>query len=245
MKSILLVLASIFTSITVSAEPVKKTVYFGVTMETSLPFIELTEINGKPEIKRGILKDLAEAVFGEMKIKPVLVLLPQKRVASELVSGDLSVVCYANESWFPNIKDELLWSEDVTTNTNYIVSVGKKKVHKIENLFGTHVGTIVNFIYKKMEPYFEKNQIYRENGPDNESNVQKLLHSRIDFLILSNLEFDYYKRIYPELESHDLHMDTLSVKCALSRKSGIDLEQLNKAIRTLKKNGILEKIFKL
>jgi len=217
--------------------------FFGVSMETSLPFVEIINASTKPEIKSGILKDLAEALFAELKIEPVLVLSPKKRVGPDLVSGDLSIVCYAHESWFPNTEEHLLWSNELTTNTNMIVSLGKKRVKKIDDLFGKNVGTIVNYVYKNLDPYFEKNKILRQNGPNNESNVQKLLHERIDYLILSNLEYYFYKKSYPNLVADDLGMDTSRVKCAVSKKSGIDLNQLNIAIEKLRASGKLAQIF--
>jgi polar amino acid transport system substrate-binding protein len=217
--------------------------FFGVSMETSLPFIEIINGSTKPEIKSGILKDLAEALFAELKIEPVLVLLPKKRVGPDLVSGELSIVCYAHESWFPNSKQDLLWSNELTTNTNLIVSLGKKRAKKIEDLYGKNVGTIVNYVYKNLESYFEKNKIYRENGPNNESNIQKLLHGRIDYLILSNMEYGYYKKTHPQLVADDLGMDTSRVKCAVSKKSGINLELLNQAIEKLRASGKLAHIF--
>jgi len=244
-----LVLFLFFLSPAVLAKPLEINIkkpqkaFFGVSMETSLPFIEIINPATKPEIKSGILKDLAEALFAELKIEPVLVLLPKKRVAPDLISGSLSIVCYAHESWFPNSKQHLLWSNELTTNTNLIVSLGKKRAKKIDDLYGKNVGTIVNYVYKNLEPYFDNNKIQRENGPNNESNIQKLVHERIDYLILSNLEFEYYKKSYPQLVADDLHMDTSRVKCAVSKKSGIDLGQLNKAIEKLRASGKLTQIF--
>lgn len=61
---------------------------------------------------------------------------------------------------------------------------------------------------------------------------------------MSNIEYDYYSRIYPILRESDLKMDSLRTKCALSKKSKITLEQLNRAIDSIKKNGTYQKIIR-
>ncbi|WP_413290649.1 substrate-binding periplasmic protein [Bdellovibrio sp. HCB337] len=223
-------------------KPLKRltTAYFGVANETALPFIEVKN----SEITRGILKDLAEAIFKEMKIKPVLVLLPKKRVAPDLISGNLSIVCYANEAWFPDVADQLLWSDPITTNSNLIVSLSKNRPKKIEDLYGKQIGTLVNYYYSKLDPYFEKNLMVRENASDNEGNLKKLIHGRIDYMVLSNLELHYYQKTYPLLEATNILEEAVKVKCVISKKSGIDMKTLNKAIETLRDNGTLEKIFR-
>lgn len=210
-----------------------------------MPFIEIKNPLSRPEIQRGILKDFGEALFREMGLSYKIIPLPKRRMIPELLSGEISLICYSNEAWLPSIKDQVTWSNEIFTNANYLVSNGKNKAQKISDLYGKRVGAIVNFYYPSLDPYFEKGQIYRENGPNNESNIEKLLHDRIDYLILSNLEFEYHHKLHPQLTATDLHIDQVKVKCALSKKSKIQIDQLNKAIETLRKTGALDRIFKL
>ncbi|MBS1969977.1 MAG: transporter substrate-binding domain-containing protein [Bdellovibrionales bacterium] len=222
-----------------------KTLYYGVANETNLPFVEVDYSNGRAEVTGGILKKLADALTNELNLKPGIILLPQKRVGPDLVSGELGIVCFVHQSWFPpELTNQLLWSDELTSNTNLITTIKGKPVSKIEDLFGKQVGAIVNYYYKKMDPYFESGKITKETGPSTASNIQKLLHGRMEYMIISNLEYDFYKKKNPELRSYDLGLDTVKVKCALSKKAGIELGELNKAIAALKKNGTLDKIFK-
>lgn len=222
-----------------------KAVYYGIANETTIPFLEIDNSKGHPEVKSGILKNIANALFKELGVQPTLVLLPQKRVGPDLVAGEISAVCFVHEKWFPKeYESQLLWSKEIGTNTNYIVSLGKKPVTKIKDLYGKQVGGIVNYFYENLDPFFAKGLIHRENAPNTESNVEKLIHGRIDYILISNLEYAYYKKKYPQLEAYDLHLDTVQVKCAVSKKAGIDMADLNKAIEILKKNGTFEKIFK-
>jgi polar amino acid transport system substrate-binding protein len=222
-----------------------KAAYVGIPIETRMPFLEVENSLTKPKIKSGILKELAEALLKELGIAPTLVLLPKKRIAPDLISGDISIVCYTNEAWIPHAAKEMHWSKDFATNTNLIVGVraNNSKVKGIEDLYGKNVGTIINFFYQNLDPYFEKSLILKDPGPDNESNIKKLLFGRIDYMILSSLEFDFHKKSHPQLVAYDLGLDLVKVKCAVSKKSDINLPQLNKAIDKLQQNGTLRKIF--
>ncbi len=214
---------------------------FGINTDFAMPLVQIKR-NDPPQLQNGILKDLGEALSKEMKLKPVWVLLPKKRVAPSLLSSDASIICHINEVWQPALKEKALWSHDLYRATNVIVFTKKKVIRSVQDLSGERIGTVLNFIYTNLDPHFAKGDIKRENGPNNESNIQKLIHDRISYIVMSNLEFNYYKKIHPQLNFADLGMDTVTTKCALSRKGEVSLAQVNKAIDAIKKNGTLDRI---
>jgi len=218
--------------------------FIGVNSNYTMPLVEIKNPAASPELERGILKDLGEAIFAELKIKPVWLLLPKNRVAPSLIAGDVTMICHLNEVWQPKIKDDVYWSQPLYTSTNVIVHLGKKPITKAKDLYGERVGTVINFIYQKLDDEFAAKKIIREDGTSNETNIHKLTHGRVNYIIMSNLEFNYYSRIYPQLEAADLKMDSVETKCALSKRANVTLEQLNRAIDTIKKNGTLAKILK-
>ncbi len=222
----------------------ENTVFVGINPNHTLPLVEIKKTSGKSEVKSGILKDLGEAILKELKLKPIWVLLPKNRIAPSLLSGYVELICHINEVWHPKIKDSVFWSHELYQSTNLIVTIGKKPIRKIEDLYGKRVGTVTSFIYQDIGNAFEKKRIHREDGPSNHSNVQKLIRGHLDYILMSNLEFNYYKKIYPNLKSTDLKEAKIHVKCALSKKSKVTLTQLNQAIDTIKKNGTYAKIMK-
>jgi polar amino acid transport system substrate-binding protein len=245
MKLLLILCLCTFSLGAFAKEPPPGAAYYGVNTDYAMPLVELKRTQQDPaELECGILKDLGEAIFKELGLKPLWFLLPKRRVAPSLISGDVSIICHLNEVWQPAIYKDVYWSKELYQSTNLIVFVGKKPIKKIKDLYGERIGVVLNFIYQSLDAYFKSGDIIRENGPNNESNVQKLLHGRLQFAVMSNLEFEFFKKTYPNLESVDLGMDTVMTKCALSRKSKITIEQLNKAIDTIKRNGTLEKILK-
>ncbi|MNL12950.1 cystine transporter subunit [compost metagenome] len=220
-------------------------VTYGVNSDYALPLVEIKRIQNTQNLEGGILKDLGEALFKEMNLKPTIILLPKKRVAPSLSSGSANLICHLNEIWQSKIADDVSWSHDIYQSTNVIVYIGNKPLRQIKDLFGLRVGSVLNFVYRDLEPHFQSKRIIREDGPNNESNLQKLLNGRISAIIMSNLEYNYYKKTYPNLDSADIEMDSIMTKCALSKKSKkITLENLNKAIDAIQKNGTLDKILK-
>ena len=214
--------------------------FVGINSNYTMPLVDIKNPLYNPDIERGILKDLAEAIFSELKIKPIWILLPKNRVAPSLVSGDVSIVCHLNEVWQPKIKNDVYWSQPLYISTNVVVHLGKKPITTVKDLYGEYIGTVTNFIYQKLDDEFTLKKIIREDGPNNESNINKLTHGRLNYIVMSNLEYEFYKDIYPTLEAADLKMDSVETKCALSKKSTITLHQLNKTIDTIKKNGTLQ-----
>lgn len=218
--------------------------YFGVNSNYTLPLIEIKNPLHKPEVESGLLKDLGDAIAGEMKLKPTWILLPKNRVAPSLLNGDIDLICHLHEIWQSKIKTDVWWTQELYQSVNVIVYLGKKSVANLKDLNGERVGTVVNFIYHDLEPEFTTKRITREDGTNNQSNIQKLIHGRLDYIVMSNLEYDYFSRIYPELKESDLRMDGVRTKCALSKRSKFTLEQVNHAIDGIKKSGAYNKILK-
>ncbi|WP_374029056.1 substrate-binding periplasmic protein [Bdellovibrio bacteriovorus] len=217
---------------------------FGVNMDYALPLVGIQRPNNGPELTTGILKDLGEALSQEMGYKPHWILLPKKRVAPSLASGNVQILCHLNEVWQPAIKDDVWWSQDIYRSTNLIVYTTAKPVRSLADLNGERVGTVLNFIYQNLDSSFAKKTILREDGPNNESNIRKLLNGRLEYVIMSNLEFNYYKKLYPSLKETDLGMDNVMTKCAVSKKSKLSIDQVNRALSSLKKTGTIDKILR-
>lgn len=224
-------------------DPAEK-LYFGINTNYSMPLIEIKNPLHKPEVERGLLKDLGEALATEMKLKTTWILLPKNRVAPSLISGDIDIICHIHEIWQPAIRNDVQWSSELYPSTNVIVSAGKKSIQKMKDLYGERVGTVVNFVYHDLEPAFKSGTITREDGANNQSNIQKLIHGRLDYIVMSDIEYDYFSHIYPILKESELQMDRVRTKCAVSKKSKVSLAQVNHAIENIKKNGTYQKILK-
>jgi polar amino acid transport system substrate-binding protein len=234
-----------FLSFWVQAKEISSAeIYYGINADFAMPMLEVTSPLRNPKIEKGIFKDLGEALAKELEIKPVWILLPKNRIGPSLLSGNISIICHTHEVWNPQIRDEIQWSHDLYRSTNVIAFMGKKKARTVKDLYGERVGVIRNFIYRSLEDAFSKNLIHRENESNVSINLQKLVHGHVDYIVMSNFEFQYFKKAYPNLSHIDLALDVTDVKCALSKSSKISLNQLNRAIDLIKNNGTLDKILR-
>jgi polar amino acid transport system substrate-binding protein len=244
MNTLVVLAFTIFSLCASAKEALRESEPYGVNSDYAMPLVSIKRIQNTQQLDGGILKDLGTALFKELSLTPEFTLLPKKRVAPSLLSGTVNMVCHLHESWQSKIASDVFWSHELYRSANLVVYIGNKPIRKLKELAGQRLGGVLNFVYTDAEDLFAKNIVHRENGPNNESNIQKLLNGRINYIIMSNLEYDYYKKIYPNLDRADFDMDALHTKCALSKKSKITLENLNKAIATLKKNGEIERILK-
>lgn len=240
----LTILALSLITLGASAKETAPSETYGVNSDYALPLLAIKRVQNTQQVESGILRDLGIALYKEMNLTPEYVLLPKKRVAPSLISGNINLICHLHESWQAKIASEVSWSHEVYRSSNVVVFIGNKPIHKIQDLSGQRIGGVPNFVYVDAEPYFASKMMARENGPNNESNIQKLLNGRINYIIMSNLEYEYFKKVYPNLDRADFEMDIFNTKCALSKKSKIKIEDLNKAISTLKKNGTIDRILK-
>ncbi len=219
-------------------------VVFGIHADTSFPFVQTDTTVGRTMVKGGILKELSEAFSKQLMRRPILVLIPKQRVASAVLAGKIDILCYSHESWEPDLKDQVFWTAPIFKNINFVVTINQKNdFNKLEGLFGKKVGTTVNFYYPTLEPYFNSKKILRENAPNILSNIEKLIRNRIDYLVISSLEYQYYKKIHPKIIATKLELDPVDVKCAVSKKSNITLVQINSALTKLKQSGALMRLF--
>lgn len=137
-----------------------------------------------------------------------------------------------------------MWSEGLYKNENVIVTLGKNSVRRLADLKGKTIGTVLHYRYTDLDAAFEKYSLMREDGPDIVSNIQKLLHARLSYIVMARQQYDYYKKSVPALETTNIAMTPAMVLCVLSAKSKIRIQDLNRAIMTIKKNGTLKAILK-
>ncbi|MBO9667499.1 MAG: ABC transporter substrate-binding protein, partial [Bdellovibrio sp.] len=150
----------------------------------ALPLVDITRRENTPNLEGGVLKDLGEAIFKEMNLRPMWFLVPKKRVGPSLVSGQVAILCHLNEVWQPKIVDDVWWSHELYRSTNLFVFIKKtKQIRSLKDLYGERVGVVLNFIYKSLDSAFQSGQIHREDGPNNESKIQKLLNGRLNYIL--------------------------------------------------------------
>ncbi|MEK2688602.1 substrate-binding periplasmic protein [Bdellovibrio sp. GT3] len=243
MKNIFLVLLILFTHTEVFADA-NPTFIFGVNSDYAMPLVKINRITAVPTLEDGILKQLGEALAEELGVTEKWFLVPKQRVAPSLVQGKIDILCHLNEVWQKAIVKDVWWTDEIYRSSNGIVYFRENPVTSIEDLKGESIGSVLNFVYPALDPYFTQGTLKREDGPNNQANIQKLLKKRLKYVVMSNIEFAYYSNPYPRLRFFELQGSSLMTKCAISKKSKLKLSDVNKAIATIIRNGKLSEILR-
>lgn len=220
---------------------------YGLNNNDSPPFIFFDKTLENPTIKGGVFFDLALEVGKHIHRPLIFALLPRSRLDSDLAEGKVDIVCYDTEAWAGKYAKNYFWSMPIFQQSNYIVSLKSLtedvNIKSLKELHGKTLGTTLHFVYPTLDPYFKNGTMIREDADSGLANMTKLNLKRVNYIVLNNLEYTYYKKTSPLLQKAPIDIDPIDVKCAISKKSNLKISQLNAAIITMKKNGRLEKVF--
>ncbi|MEK2647220.1 substrate-binding periplasmic protein [Bdellovibrio sp. BCCA] len=200
--------------------------------------------SGKVGETKGLVADYTVALAEAMGRKAELSLITRYRLDGYLLKGQMDVLCYTSKAWASN-QDALDFSKPLFTKREVILGPAPMP-KKVSDLKGKTIGTILQYVYPKLDPLFESKQLKREDSPSEEANLKKLLHGRLSYVVTDELFIDYFKLENPkfEINRERLFMQEYPVVCSISRKGRVTEKELNAAIDKIKANGKLEAIFK-
>lgn len=220
---------------------------YGLNNNDSPPFIFFEATGENPRVKGGVFFDLALEVGKQIQRPLIFALLPRGRLDSDLADGQVDLVCFNTEVWAGKFAKSYFWSVPIFQQVNYIVTLKsatkEASINSLKELSGMTIGTTLHFVYPTLDPLFEKRTLIREDADSGLANVTKLDFKRVNYIVLNNLEYIYYKKTNPLLHKLPIEIDPIDVKCAISKKSNLKLNQINAAIIKMKKNGQLDKVF--
>jgi polar amino acid transport system substrate-binding protein len=197
----------------------------------------------KEEELTGIVPEYSRALIDILGRQGTLSLVPRNRLVKYLHQGAIDFLCYTSYAW-TNEKDTYNWSEALFVKRELIL--GPTPMPKeISGLKGKTIGTMLAYVYPKLDKMFKDGDLIREDGPTEEANLLKLREKHIEYLIVDEVFLNFYKKKNPDIEKgrDRLFLSEYSVSCSLSKKSRVTVKELNKAIAKLKSSGKLRDIF--
>lgn len=234
----LILVCSNFTS-NAYAESVK----FGFNTSYSPPFVFQFENQGKNLLTGGIVHEIAMAIGDELHQGYTFVGLSSAGSDSELIKGVIDLDCYDSFSWEQGDFKEQQWSQPLFTQSN--VLVGKKVIpfSRASDVNNITVGTIEKFNYPDLTEAFKKKSLKRIDSLSTTANLNRLFSNQLDYVIMSDIEYNYFKSVYPKLTRSSFAIDKASVQCSISKKSTLSMKKLNDAIAHLKSKNVFQTIY--
>ena len=193
------------------------------------------------QVVDGISHDLGLLLARRLGRELHFLVLPRRRVASALASGEADLLCDYLPDWLPG---PFTWSRPFLPNVTWVVTRADKPwPGSVQGLSGQRVGAVGGYAYPELQRALG-DRLVRDDAPNSAANLRKLGAGRVDHVVLSQRYLQYQQRIgalttplHPPLV-----VGSYLSQCALSPRSSVDLPALNHALSELSSDGSLERM---
>lgn len=191
----------------------------------------------------GLIVDYVNALAEAMERKASFRTVTHYRLNRLLLQGKLDILCYTSTVW-----DDAVGKHDFS-KTLFIkreIILGPSPMpKKISDLEGKTIGTILQYVYPSLDPYFESGKIKREDNTSEEGNLKKLASGRIQYVVTDQIFIDYFRLNHPNITKNreEFFLRDYPIVCSVSRKGRVKKAALDKAIDEIKTSGKLKSIF--
>lgn len=204
------------------------------------PLVELTSPKAGLEVSGGLFRELNRAIAAELGRTPVFVASPRRRLEQVLQQGGADVLCYAHPAWAAE-PDKLSWSGIyLSESTELIAAAGIRLPARLDALAPGRVGTLTGYLYPELDAAFAQPGVVRDDGPNDEVNLRKLLAGRTLYMVTHDLFFDYMLKHQPAVRAAIGQRQVLRVfdtRCALGPHSVVSLRAFDAALQRLRTSG--------
>jgi ABC-type amino acid transport substrate-binding protein len=169
--------------------------------------------------------------------------VPRKRLLGQLLSGEAHLVCTYLPAWLPG--PELQWSQAFFRQNDLLLTRADARAPRaLSDLAGRRIGTTLGFVYQELDQALGRDFL-REDAPSAETNLRKLAAGRLDHVVVEQRLLRHLQRegrlttlLHPPLQ-----LGLQRTRCALGPQAPVSLQQLNKAIASLERDGSLARLY--
>ncbi|MBV8679431.1 MAG: transporter substrate-binding domain-containing protein [Aquitalea sp.] len=218
----------------------------GVSDSDAPPIVELTPDN--QALASGLIKELGDALAGELGMKPQYVVIARKRVENAIETGKVNIVCNANPEWFGNAT-RLGWTREFYPQIERVLSLkGVPDIHHVDEMASKRIGTIRGYSYPSLEHLWAVGRTSRVDEPRLELLVKSLQKKLTDVAISSELELAWWAKTNPQearaFKQHPITISYMPTMCAVAPNATVSVDKLNQGIEAMRRNGKLKSILK-
>lgn len=226
-----------------SGPPPRHPLKFGFNPSNSPPLLYQFENDGMPMATGGLIFEMSVAIAEDLADDYVLVRTPRQRISEQLNSNKLDLICHNSESWGHAFSDEVVWSKPLFNYSNVLVAKKEIPYAWPDQIPNARIGTVENYRYVDLESQFKNQTLERVDAPSVLVNLRKLLADRLDYVVMSEIEFNFHRATNPQLQRSTFVIGKTDIRCSLSKKSTLTLQRLNKTIDQLTRKRVFQKIY--
>jgi len=188
----------------------------------------------------GIHKDLGQALAAKLGREAHFLLLPRKRIAMALESGQADLLCLYLPPWLPG---KFNWTRGFFPVSEVVVTdTAVPQPRRLRDLRGQPVATVLGYYYPELDAALGKDFV-RDDGPSSSANLRKMAAGRLHHAITQQSTLDYYLKVGDKLSVYSpLVVKNYKAQCAVSPQAQVAVGAVNQAIDQLIKEGSMNKI---
>ncbi|WP_373990941.1 substrate-binding periplasmic protein [Duganella sp. BuS-21] len=191
-------------------------------------------------LAEGIHKDLGAALAARLGREADFLLLPRKRIAMALEAGQADVLCLYLPPWLPG---NFQWTRGFFPVSEVVVTdTSVAQPHHLRDLNGKPVATVLGYYYPELEKAMGDGFV-RDDGHSSSGNLRKMAAGRLHHAITQQSTLDYYLKVGEKLSLYPpLVVKHYQAQCAVSPQGRVNVNEVNKAIEQIVKDGSVSKI---
>jgi ABC-type amino acid transport substrate-binding protein len=203
---------------------------------TEMPMAEFQD----GRLAAGIHKDLGQALAAKMGREANFLLLPRKRIAMALESGQADLICLYLPPWLPG---NFHWTRGFFPVAEVIVTdTSVPQPRTLRDLSGQPVATVLGYAYPELDAQLGKGFV-RDDGHSSSGNLRKMAAGRLHHAITQQSTLDYYLKVGEKLSLYaPLVVKNYQAQCAVSPQGQVGVGAVNKAIGQIVRDGSVSKI---
>lgn len=208
-----------------------------VDESTEMPF---ARIHNK-QVTTGIHFDLGQELSRRLGRELTIVAVPRKRIAAELEAGRGDLACALLPEWLPA---KVHWSKPFLPHDGVVVTLKTApQPGSVQALAGQPIGTIQGYAYRELEQALGKD-FKREDAPTASALLRKLDLGRAEHAAVNLQYLEYQRREGRQLRELHPYLNTggYPTRCALSQKSAVALEALDRTLTEMQADGGLKRL---
>ena len=210
---------------------------FAVISSRAMPMADLRE----GELTGGLLKDFGDALARELRMTPRYLPLPRKRIEDALGAGKVDLLCDQRPEWLEG--KQWQWSDVVFNNFEVVATRADTRAPlRVAALGNQRVGTVLGYRYPEIESVLGE-RFLRDEAETEAINMTKLLRGRFNYAMDNALHYEFQRMVHPErrrLHPAPYRVRPIDTYCAMPRDGKVSLQQVNRAIASLRRRGDME-----
>ena len=193
------------------------------------------------QVQEGISHDLAQLLGERLGREPRFLVLPRRRVAQALASGEADLLCDYLPAWLPG---PFAWSRPFLPGAYWVVTRRDREAPaSLTALAGQRVGTVRGYAYPELQARMGAVN-WREDAATADASLRMLALGRVDHAAVSQRFLQYQQRIgsFTVPLHAPLPVGSYQTQCALSPLSSIRPAALDQALGEIVSDGSLERL---